>query len=141
MITTNFIREASLLEADSIICSCQCAKAIDNLITICYNNVVNLVIPLQMKCCYTINGDHTEEVHLFSFRTQKLSSSGSKVLAWRRAGRIERCRFSNQRCESISFFVQNFDLIFLHKDKLDNFIYLLYYKFIILAEVSIWQKK
>ena len=30
--------------------------------------------------------------HLFPYRTQKLSSSVSKILGWRRPGKIERCR-------------------------------------------------
>ena len=32
--------------------------------------------------------------HLFPYRTQKLSSSVSKILGWRRPGKIERCRHS-----------------------------------------------
>ena len=32
-------------------------------------------------------------IHLFSFRTQKLSSITPKVLGWTRPGRIGSCRF------------------------------------------------
>ena len=35
--------------------------------------------------------------HLFSYRTQKLSSVVQKVLGWTRPGRICRCRFPKQR--------------------------------------------
>ena len=33
-----------------------------------------------------------QRVHLFPFRTQKLSSAEPKILAWRRAGKIGHCR-------------------------------------------------
>ena len=44
----------------------------------------------QAHC--TISGDYSEEVHLFSFRTQKLSSSAPKILAGQPAGKIGRCQ-------------------------------------------------
>ena len=31
-------------------------------------------------------------IHLFSFRTQKLSFSSSKILGWQRPGKIEHCQ-------------------------------------------------
>ena len=34
--------------------------------------------------------------HLFPYRTQKLSSSVSKILGWRRPGKIERCRYNDK---------------------------------------------
>ena len=37
-------------------------------------------------------GDDSIEVHLFPFRTQKLSSITLKVLDWTRSGRISSCR-------------------------------------------------
>ena len=36
-----------------------------------------------------------QRVHLFPFRTQKLSSAEPKILAWRRAGKIGHCRHIN----------------------------------------------
>ncbi len=35
--------------------------------------------------------------HLFPYRTQKLSSSVSKILGWRRPGKIERCRYKSKK--------------------------------------------
>ena len=35
-------------------------------------------------------------IHLFPYRTQKLSLSAPMVLAWRRAGRVGRCRIPNE---------------------------------------------
>ena len=32
-----------------------------------------------------------KRIHLFTFRTQKLSFSSSKILGWRRPGKIEHC--------------------------------------------------
>ena len=37
-----------------------------------------------------------QRVHLFPFRTQKLSSAEPKILAWRRAGKIGHCRHNMQ---------------------------------------------
>ena len=43
------------------------------------------------ECDYTITSGDREKVHLFSSRTQKLSFSSSKILGWRRPGKIEHC--------------------------------------------------
>ena len=37
-----------------------------------------------------------QRVHLFPFRTQKLSSAEPKILAWRRAGKIGHCRHTTR---------------------------------------------
>ena len=36
-------------------------------------------------------------IHLFPYRTQKLSLSAPMVLAWRRAGRVGRCRIPQKK--------------------------------------------
>ena len=41
--------------------------------------------------------------HLFPSRTQKLSSSVSKILGWRRPGKIERCRYQTQETRLSGF--------------------------------------
>ena len=38
--------------------------------------------------------------HLFSYRTQKLSSSAQMVLGWTRPGRVCRCRFPKQKAHT-----------------------------------------
>ena len=48
---------------------------------------------------YTILGDDREKVHLFSFRTQKLSFSSPKILGWKRPGKIGHCQ---DTCEIVS---------------------------------------
>ena len=40
-------------------------------------------------------------IHLFPYRTQKLSLSAPRVLAWRRAGRVGRCRIPNEKARSL----------------------------------------
>ena len=54
--------------------------------------------------------------HLFSYRTQKLSSVVQKVLGWTRPGRICRCRFPKQRHTQtcMSFVLQNENQIARH---------------------------
>lgn len=42
-------------------------------------------------------------IHLFSSRTQKLSFQSSKILGWRRPGKIENCWISKLKSESSSF--------------------------------------
>lgn len=42
--------------------------------------------------------------HLFSYRTQKLSSVVQKVLGWTRPGRICRCRFPKEKHTRLSVF-------------------------------------
>ena len=42
----------------------------------------------------TIVGDFSVEVHLFSFRTQKLRSTAAKILTWKRVGKIVHCQHS-----------------------------------------------
>ena len=37
-------------------------------------------------------GVFSQRVHLFPFRTQKLSSAEATILAWRRAGKIAHCQ-------------------------------------------------
>ena len=41
---------------------------------------------------YTILGDDREKVHLFPFRTQKLSFSSPTILGWKRPGKIGHCQ-------------------------------------------------
>ena len=36
-------------------------------------------------------------IHLFSFRTQKLSFSSSKILGWQRSGKIEHCQITTSK--------------------------------------------
>ena len=62
-----------------MLCSCECTKA--------------------RKCQRpsTIPVSMTLRSHLFSYRTQKLSSAVQKVLGWTRPGRICRCRFPNKK--------------------------------------------
>ena len=45
----------------------------------------------------------TMRIHLFPSRTQKLSSSVSKILGWRRPGKIERCRYQTQETRLSGF--------------------------------------
>ena len=42
-------------------------------------------------CVYTIAVTLAVRSHLFSYRTQKLSSLAPKILCWRRHGKIGRC--------------------------------------------------
>ena len=44
----------------------------------------------------------TQRVHLFPFRTQKLSSVVPKILAWRRAGKIGKRQHSKPGGDSLS---------------------------------------
>ena len=44
----------------------------------------------------------TQRVHLFPFRTQKLSSAVPTILAWRRAGKIGRCEHKEQRVVGVN---------------------------------------
>ena len=44
----------------------------------------------------TIVGDYGEEVHLFTSRTQKLSSSSPRILAGALAGNVGRCQHPNK---------------------------------------------
>ena len=42
--------------------------------------------------------------HLYPYRTQKLSSPASKILGWRRPGKIERCQHKRKRTgETVRF--------------------------------------
>ena len=78
-------------------------ETLTNIVTSVIIYMLSKIIP--RKCYYTINGDHAAKVHLFPFRTQKLSFAGSKVLAWRHAGRIEHCRFSKETSpQKVMFF-------------------------------------
>ena len=43
-------------------------------------------------------------VHLFPFRTQKLSSSVPKILVWRRTGKIGQCQHKKQSQDWLCFF-------------------------------------
>ena len=79
-----------------------CEQTVDNLIYIWY---IKSVDNSKLKTCYyTIYGDNAEEVHLFSSRTQKLSSSGPIVLVWWRTGRVGRCRISKNEPSNWFFF-------------------------------------
>ena len=54
----------------------------------------------------------TVRVHLFPFRTQKLSSRVPKILGWRRPGKIGRCLHKKRQADAC---------LFLHsKDKMDT---------------------
>ena len=46
---------------------------------------------------YTIAVTLAMRSHLFSYRTQKLSSSAPKILSWRRLGKIGRCCIQNKK--------------------------------------------
>ena len=68
-------------------------------------------------------------VHLFPSRTQKLSPYTSKVLGWKRPGRIDSCRLKQTRhtCR-YALFVSFIEIIFsLPQDILFAFILLIYY--------------
>ena len=45
----------------------------------------------------------TQRVHLFPFRTQKLSSAVPKILSWRRLGKIGQCRHNIGKFERETF--------------------------------------
>ena len=49
-------------------------------------------------------------IHLFPFRTQKLSCTEPKILAWRRAGKIGRCRSPFYRSTLCSGYLYYFEL-------------------------------
>ena len=57
-------------------------------------------------CCVVVSVQETHStipvtiargIHLFPFRTQKLSLLAPNVLGWKRPGRIGRCRFPNKK--------------------------------------------
>ena len=52
---------------------------------------------IQLSCVYTIAVTLAMRSHLFSYRTQKLSSSAPTILDWRRSGKIGRCCIQNKR--------------------------------------------
>ena len=45
-----------------------------------------------------------KRIHLFPYRTQKLSSLVSKILGWRRPGKIESCHLKDKREKISSLF-------------------------------------
>ena len=47
-------------------------------------------------------GDDSGEVHLFSYRTQKLSSLAPTILCWRRHGKIGSCCIQKERHQSLT---------------------------------------
>ena len=50
----------------------------------------------------------TVRVHLFPFRTQKLSSPVPKILVWRRTGKIGQCQHSaSELSEALIFYMKN----------------------------------
>ena len=67
-------------------------------------------------------------VHLFPSRTQKLSPYTSKVLGWKRPGRIDSCRLKKETYLMVCFFFYVIEIIFsLPHDILFAFILLIYY--------------
>ena len=48
----------------------------------------------------------TQRVHLFPFRTQKLSSAVVKILGWKRPGKIAQCQHS-ERAERSALYTAN----------------------------------
>ena len=76
-----------------------------------YSKYSDYIIDLFSGKCYnTITGGDREKVHLFSSRTQKLSFSSSKILGWRRPGKIEHCRLMLKLTSCGEFFL--FDYVF-----------------------------
>ena len=64
----------------------------------------NLIFRIRKNIKYTISGDNRAKVHLFSFRTQKLSFAGSKILGWRRPGKIGHCQKTRRRTTKVVLF-------------------------------------
>ena len=67
-----------------------------------YYAVVNLRIqktPIYTRATLNIYhcGDDSGEVHLFSYRTQKLSSLAPTILCWRRHGKIGSCCIQKEK--------------------------------------------
>ena len=59
-----------------------------------------------------------QRVHLFPFRTQKLSSAEAKILAWRRAGKIAHCQHRTAKSNiglAVSIYI--FNLYFFRVEK------------------------
>ena len=78
-----------------------------------YYAVVNLRIqktPIYTRAALNIYhcGDDSGEVHLFSYRTQKLSSLAPTILCWRRHGKIGSCCIQDKRKASINRWVLSF---------------------------------
>ena len=76
-----------------MLCSCECTK----------RESATTFKPLPVSM--------TLRSHLFSYRTQKLSSVVQKVLGWTRPGRICRCRFPKQKTYTnvyVFCFIQRF---------------------------------
>ena len=56
-----------------------------------------------------------KRIHLFSSRTQKLSSYRPRVLAWWRAGRVGSCRFQNQASTKVdAFFISYWQITIVY---------------------------
>ena len=86
---------------------------------------------MQLWMCDTysiIIGDDGKEDHLFSFRTQKLSSFTLKVLGWKRPGRIRSCRFSIKGLTTVSPFLLPFQYFNQH-----IYLYLLLYAVLVIS--------
>ncbi len=60
----------------------------------------------------------TQRVHLFPFRTQKLSSVVPKILAWRRAGKIGKRQHSKPGGDN--YIIVSAEVFIPHKDFIGN---------------------
>ena len=67
---------------------------------------------IQHSCVYTIAVTLAMRSHLFSYRTQKLSSSAPTILDWRRSGKIGRCCIQKEN--------HTFRVVFLFLDQHDH---------------------
>ena len=81
---------------------------------------LSLIIHTQ-SISYTILGDDREKVHLFSFRTQKLSFSSPKILGWKRPGKIGHCQdtFNNKAFALLFFLLHSLAVFFISFCKVD----------------------
>ena len=86
---------------EEVLCSCQSTKR--NRVGDCKDRVYAKSRTLKRDINkgntlrYTIAVTLAMRSHLFSYRTQKLSSSAPKILSWRRLGKIGRCCIQKEK--------------------------------------------